>query len=67
LIGKAKAGAKLFKKPIKQDGNVTRIPSEFIIDRQGKLAVVHYGGFVGDHLPIDFLEKRLAESHEALA
>lgn len=55
LLAKVSKGAKLFKKPMKQDGHMDRIPAEFIIDQHGKVLLAHYGKFVGDHLPIDAL------------
>jgi thioredoxin-dependent peroxiredoxin len=55
LMNKARLGTKLFKKPMKQDGHVTRIPAEFVIDGQAKLTLVHYGRFVGDHLQMNSL------------
>lgn len=59
LFSKIKLGSKLFKKPMKQDGNMDRIPAEFIIDERGKLKLAHYGKFVGDHLPVSDLMKLL--------
>lgn len=53
LLAKAAAGKKLFRKATKQDGHATTIPSEFLIDEEGKLATVHYGRFLGDHLPLE--------------
>lgn len=60
LLDKVKQGTRLFKKPMKQDGHMTRIPSEFIVDENGILSLVHYGAFVGDHLSIENLKKQLA-------
>ena len=54
LLGKVKQGNSLFKKPMKQDGHLDRIPAEFIIEN-GKVSVAHYGRFVGDHLPMETL------------
>jgi len=59
LMSKVKQGTKLFKKPIKQDGHLTRIPSEFIVGEDGTLSLVHYGAFIGDHLPLETLKKKL--------
>lgn len=53
IMSKVKQGTKLFREPMKQDGHLDRIPAEFIIDTNGKLTAVHYGRFVGDHLPIE--------------
>lgn len=61
LIGKAMKGKKLFKNPMKQDGHQDRIPAEFLIDKNGKLRLVHYGDYVGDHLSLDKI-KRVVET-----
>ncbi|HEY9049507.1 MAG TPA: peroxiredoxin-like family protein [Ohtaekwangia sp.] len=55
LIEKATQGKKLYKKSISQDGHTTTIPAEFVIDKDGKLSKVHYGEYIGDHLPIESL------------
>lgn len=47
-----KKGSELFTKKYKRDGNLTRLPADFIIDENGILKVVHYGTNIGDHLPI---------------
>jgi thioredoxin-dependent peroxiredoxin len=53
VIAKGKAGTALAHKPLaKQDGNTTRIEADFLIDERGILEKVHYGRFVGDHLPL---------------
>lgn len=55
LMGKASAGKKLFRQPIKQDGAMHTIPAEFMVDELRKLRIVHYGKFVGDYLGVDEL------------
>lgn len=55
LLPKAVEGKKLFSKTISQDGHAATIPSEFVIDAQGRLSIVHYGRFIGDHLPVHIL------------
>jgi len=55
LFSKILQGNKLFKKPMKQDGHLDRIPAEFIIDQKGNIQLAHYGKFVGDHLPLGVL------------
>jgi thioredoxin-dependent peroxiredoxin len=55
LVAKARSGSKLFKEPIKQDGHMQTIPSEFLIGEDGKLKIVHYGNFIGDHMPIELI------------
>jgi thioredoxin-dependent peroxiredoxin len=57
LFDKVKEGTKLFKKPMKQDGHVSRIPAEFILDEKGVVALAHYGRFIGDHLEIERLKE----------
>lgn len=56
-LKKAKAGKKLFKQSIKQDGNTNRIGGDFLIDEQGKIILAHYGNFVGDDLPIETINQ----------
>jgi peroxiredoxin Q/BCP len=56
LLPKAMAGTKLFSKPMKQDGHTATIPAEFIIDERGNLSVVHYGDYLGDHLPLSAIQ-----------
>lgn len=57
LLSKVSQGKKLFTKTIHQDGHMTTIPSEFLIDENGQLITVHYGRFVGDHLPLEAILK----------
>jgi peroxiredoxin Q/BCP len=47
-----KKGNKLFSKKYKRDGNLTRLPADFIVDENGILKAVHYGTNISDHLPI---------------
>lgn len=47
-----KKGNKLFQRKIKRDGNLTRLPADFIVDENGIIKAVHYGTNIGDHLPI---------------
>lgn len=49
---KASASKALFGKPMKQDGNMTRIEADFLIDERGVVERAHYGRFVGDHLAL---------------
>lgn len=51
-MSKMKNGKKLFKSEIKQDGNMTRIGADFLIDEKGVVKKAYYGGYVGDHLPL---------------
>jgi len=57
VMGKARAGKKLFTKPIEQDGNKNRIGAELLLDEQGRVAVAHYGRFIGDELPLADIQK----------
>jgi hypothetical protein len=52
MIHKAKTGKGLFRKNIQLDGSVTRIGAEFLINRNRKIIIAHYGKFLGDNLPI---------------
>jgi thioredoxin-dependent peroxiredoxin len=58
LMSKVNQGTKLFKKTIKQDGHLTRIPAEFMVDERGNLKLAHYGRFIGDHLPFEILKTK---------
>lgn len=53
LLAKVIAGEKLFKKKPKVDGRMNRTEAEFLIDENGQLSIVHYGSFLGDHVPIE--------------
>ena len=51
-------GKELFKgKKIKKDGNLTRIPADFLIDENGIITTAYYGTDIGDHLPLDQIIK----------
>lgn len=52
-IGKAKAGKKLYKTPMKQDGNANTIGGDFLIDENGVVKTAYYGKFIGDHLSLE--------------
>lgn len=56
VVPKAMAGAKLFNKSMKQDGHTATIPAEFLIDEQGLLSIIHYGNYIGDHLPVSAIQ-----------
>jgi thioredoxin-dependent peroxiredoxin len=56
-MGKMMKGKKLFRNKISQDGNMTRIGAEFLIDEKGIIKIAHYGKFVGDHLPLEEIKK----------
>lgn len=58
-MGKMNDGKKLFKKDIEQDGNTFRISADFLIDEKGNIQTAYYGKFIGDHLPIDDINKFL--------
>jgi thioredoxin-dependent peroxiredoxin len=42
-------------KNLKRDGNMSRIPADFIIDENGKIAMAYYGKNIGDHLPLEII------------
>ncbi|NJM26660.1 MAG: AhpC/TSA family protein [Bacteroidia bacterium] len=62
LLPKVMQGKRLFKKPMKQDGHLSRIPAEFVIDEDGNIALAHYGRFVGDHLEMGVLKAQLLKN-----
>jgi peroxiredoxin len=38
---------------LKRDGNMSRIPADFIIDENGIITIAYYGKNIGDHLPLE--------------
>lgn len=57
MLAKVMAGKKLFKKKITDDGKVTRMEAEFLIDETGKISIAHYAEFLGDKVQVnDFLK-----------
>ena len=51
-------GKELFKgKKLKKDGNLTRIPADFLIDESGIITTAYYGTDIGDHLPLEQIIK----------
>lgn len=51
-------GKELFKgKKLKKDGNLTRIPADFLIDENGIITTAYYGTDIGDHLPLEQIIK----------
>ena len=58
-MAKMKAGKKLFKKKIKQDGNSNRIGADFLIDENGIIVISYYGKYLGDHLSVEELKQFL--------
>jgi thioredoxin-dependent peroxiredoxin len=55
MISKARRGYTLYAKRFSQDGHMSTIPSDFLIDESGKLQRVNYGKFIGDHLDLQTL------------
>lgn len=53
MLGKVRAGEKLFRKKPAMDGNMNRMEAEFVIDKNGKLAIAHYATFLGDNIAIE--------------
>jgi peroxiredoxin len=45
----------------KQHGSLTRIPADFLIDEQGRVAVAFYGRDIGEHIPLERVEEFLDE------
>ena len=53
MLGKVRTGEKLFRQKPPMDGNMNRMEAEFIIDKNGKLAIAHYSAFLGDNIDIE--------------
>ncbi len=53
MLGKVRAGEKLFGKKPAMDGSMNRMEAEFVIDKNGKLAIAHYSAFLGDNIDIE--------------
>ena len=47
-----KKGRKLFINKYTRDGNLTRLPADFIIDENEICKALHYGTNIGDHFPL---------------
>lgn len=47
-----KKGNSLFSNKLSRDGNLTRLPADFIIDENGIVKAVHYGTNIADHMPL---------------
>jgi thioredoxin-dependent peroxiredoxin len=45
------------EKKYKQDGSMTRMPADFLIDSKGIIQIAHYGKFIGDHIPLNVILK----------
>jgi thioredoxin-dependent peroxiredoxin len=59
---KVKKGKSLFKKEIRQDGNLNRIGADFLIDENGKVLLSHYHKYLADDLPIEAIKKKVQET-----
>ncbi len=52
-FAKVKAGEKLYKGKYKNDGKMSRLEADFLINEKGIINKAYYAKFVGDHLPIE--------------
>jgi peroxiredoxin Q/BCP len=59
IFGKMKAGNRLFKNKMKQDGNLNRLPASFLIDENGKIVLAHYAQYVGEEMPLELLKQHI--------
>lgn len=51
-----KEGKVLIKgKNLKRDGQMSRIPADFLIDENGVVTKAYYGTTIGDHLPLEII------------
>lgn len=46
-------------RPGSVEGELHRVPADFIVDEEGRLLVTFYGKDIGDHLPLEALENYL--------
>lgn len=54
-----KEGKVLVKgKNLKRDGNMSRIPADFLIDENGVVTKAYYGTNIGDHLPLEIVRSQ---------
>jgi len=44
------------------EGGIHRIPADFVIDPQGRIAEAYYGHDIGDHLPVERIDHLLQTS-----
>jgi thioredoxin-dependent peroxiredoxin len=51
-INAMRAGRQLYNRTYKRDGNLNRLPADFLIDDRGIIIKSYYGTDIGDHLPI---------------
>ena len=58
-MGKMNKGKQLFSKKIKQDGSMSRIGADFLIDEDGKIKKAYYGKYLGDHIPLSDIKEFL--------
>lgn len=49
-MGKMRQGKRLFRSAMKQDGHVSTVGADFLIDPKGQILDAHYSQFFGDHL-----------------
>lgn len=43
--------------PGRVEGGIHRIPADFLINRDGRIAAAYYGRDIGDHLPLEQIER----------
>lgn len=44
------------------EGGIHRIPADFLVSPNGRLAMAYYGHDIGDHLPLERIERYLREA-----
>lgn len=49
--------------PGKVEGPAQRIPADFLIDAQGRIALAHYGSDIDDHMPLDTIAQWISTQH----
>lgn len=44
-------------RPGSVEGSIHRVPADFLIDREGTIAMAYYGRDIGDHMPLQQIER----------
>lgn len=61
VMSKIRAGRKLYKDKIENDGHANLLGADFLIDEQGEIVRAYYNQYIGDHLPVleilDFIDE----------
>ncbi|MHB9018248.1 MAG: peroxiredoxin family protein [Burkholderiales bacterium] len=59
-IGRSVFGHRFF--PGSVEGGIHRIPADFIINPEGRIVIAYYGRDIGDHLPVNQIDRLLQQA-----